>query len=36
MENATLLDRSGIDFTQKVREEWKPTDDDHAMRNENR
>jgi len=36
MENATVLDRSGIDFVQKIREEWKPTDDDHAMRNENR
>ena len=30
------LDLSGIDFAAKVREEWKPTDDDHAMRNENR
>jgi len=36
MEHATVLDRSGIDFAREAREQWKPTDNDHAMRNENR
>jgi hypothetical protein len=36
MENATPLDLSGMDFAQKVSEEWKPTDDDNAMQSENR
>ncbi len=31
MENATPLDRSGIDFAKKVGEDWKSSDGDHAM-----
>jgi len=31
MENATPLDLSGIDFARKVREEWKPADDDEVI-----
>ncbi len=33
---AMPLDLSGIDFALKIRVKWKSTDDDNAMRSENR